>query len=118
MSILGQLRPRPVVAGACFSIEEGNDMKSLGAFALFAALAAAVPIASAQAAPTGMVSLVTEGTVIRVHAFHCEPEWSHRYGWHRHWGACQRAYPHYQRNHEFWRDRRHHHHQYGAPRWY
>ena len=75
--------------------------------------------APAQAAPASIAgSLATEELVIRVHSFHCDPEWNHRYGWHRHWGACQRAYPQYHRGHGYWSDRRHHHHQHGAPRWY
>ena len=94
-------------------------MKSIGAIALAGVLAATATFASAQAAPQGMAGLrATEGPVVRVHGFHCEPEWSHRYGWHRHWAACQRAYPRYHREHEYWSHRRHHHHKYGAPRWY
>jgi hypothetical protein len=94
-------------------------MKSLGAIALAAALATVAPFASAQAAPTSIARLAATGeATIQVHGFHCEPEWSPRYGWHRHWAACQRLYPQYHRGHDYWLDRRYYHNRYGAPRWY
>ena len=51
-------------------------MNSIGAIMLVGGLAAAVHVASAQAAPMGGAGLTeTEGPVLRVHGFHCEPEW-------------------------------------------
>jgi len=89
-------------------------MTSIRTFAFAAALAAVAPF-SARAMPVAIPT--TEVSVIQVHGFHCEPEWTRREGWHRHWRACQREHPEYNRRHEYWRDRRFNHEKYGEPRW-
>lgn len=75
---------------------------------------------AAQAAPGGIggigdVGLQTQ--VEKAHGFHCDPRYTRREGWHRHWEACLRQFPKFGRDHDHWRHDRFRHKRHGEPRW-
>src|SRR5688572_9677765 len=91
---------------------------SLSALVSAASLVTLISMGAAQAAPAGLAGAgVMDANVVNVHGYHCRPDWSRRYGWHRHWSACNREYPSYHRRHRYWDEPRWRHERWGAPRW-
>lgn len=86
--------------------------------AVITAAALVAGMSAANAAPLATTMQPADSDmVVKAHGFHCAPEWSPRWGWHRHWGACAREFPRYERRHRHWDDRRWRHERYGPPMW-
>ena len=90
------------------------SLTTLPAVATCVAIAAFLgPVQAAPRSP----GLAAEHNVVRVHGFHCSPDWSGRWGYHRHWDACAREFPHFHRGHRHWQERRWRHSRHGHPHW-
>lgn len=76
---------------------------------------------AAQAAPGGIGGIGgdvgLQAHVEKAHGFHCDPRYTRREGWHRHWEACLRQFPKFGRDHDHWRHDRFRHKRHGEPRW-